>query len=144
MFESASTSISTLSAALDEALAAISTKMHEADSVLRIARSLRKQADEGISKAEHASTVSRHLEGGLVQGSVDASAEQTRRALEQLFEGRLSWLGLIMGLRVDDVESELGAEIARAFSDVQQQVCDFLVFDCGSDTLITASISLNV
>ena len=120
--EATSTSTSTLQAAISEALAAITAKAQEADQILRTARALRKEADEGVIKAEHSSTVGRHLEGGLVEGSVDASAEQTRRAIEALFEGRLNWLGLVFRLRVDDVQSELGAEVARAFSDVQQQV----------------------
>lgn len=120
--EPATTTAATLQTALSEALAAITAKTQEAADILRTARALRKEADDGVVRAEHSSTVSRHLEGGLVDGSIDASAEQTRRAIELLFEGRLSWLGLVFRLRVDDVESELGAEVARAFSDVQQQV----------------------
>jgi hypothetical protein len=65
---------------------------------------------------------------GVVDGSVDASVRTNKHDLEQLFKGRLSWLGILTRLRVDDVNGDIGGYIARNFArDIEQQ----LVFEAG-------------
>ncbi|CAK9786695.1 hypothetical protein CC85DRAFT_262677 [Cutaneotrichosporon oleaginosum] len=89
---------------------------------------LRKEAVDGSGRARRLSVVSMGSSSGIVDGSVDASIRTNKHALEQLFKGRLSWLGILTRLRVDDVNGDIGGYIARNFArDIEQQ----LVFEAG-------------
>lgn len=101
-------------------------------SVLRHASSvvskLRRDAADGAGKARRLSVVSRGSSSGLVEGSVESSVKGAKNDLDQLFHGRLSWLGILTRLRVDDVSGDVGGYLARNFArDVEQQ----LVYEAG-------------
>lgn len=101
-------------------------------SVLRQSRSvvskLRRDASEGASKARRLSVVSRGSSSGLVEGSVESSVRGAKHDLQQLFKGRLSWLGILTRLRVDDVNGDVGGYLARNFArDIEQQ----LIYEAG-------------
>lgn len=84
---------------------------------------LRREAQQGVSRAKRLSVVARGIESGVVEGSVDQSVASTKQGLKQLFDGRLSWLGLLLRLRVDDVGAEVGSYVSRHFGrDIEQQL----------------------
>lgn len=89
---------------------------------------LRREAADGSGRARRLSVVSMGSSSGVVDGSVDASVRTNKHDLDQLFKGRLSWLGILTRLRVDDVNGDIGGYIARNFvRDIEQQ----LVFEAG-------------
>ncbi|GMK54558.1 hypothetical protein CspeluHIS016_0111440 [Cutaneotrichosporon spelunceum] len=89
---------------------------------------LRREASDGSGRARGMSVVSKGSSSGVVDGSVDASIRTNKHDLEQLFNGRLSWLGILMRLRVDEVNGDIGGYIARNFArDIEQQ----LIFEAG-------------
>ncbi|BEJ11258.1 hypothetical protein CspHIS471_0106800 [Cutaneotrichosporon sp. HIS471] len=93
-----------------------------------IVSDLRREAADGSGRARGMSVVSKGSSSGVVDGSVDASVRTNKHDLEQLFKGRLSWLGILTRLRVDDVNGDIGGYIARNFArDIEQQ----LVFEAG-------------
>lgn len=89
---------------------------------------LRREAVDGSGRARRLSVVARGSSSGVVDGSVDDSVRGNKHDLEQLFKGRLSWLGILARLRVDDVSGDIGGYIARNFArGIEQQ----LVFEAG-------------
>ncbi|KAL1410163.1 hypothetical protein Q8F55_004168 [Vanrija albida] len=89
---------------------------------------LRAEATGGAAKARRLSVVTRGVSSGEVEGSIDSSVAQAKRDISILFDGRLSWLGLVARLRVDDVGADIGSYISRSFcADTQRQ----LVYEAG-------------
>ncbi|WVW79700.1 hypothetical protein I302_101670 [Kwoniella bestiolae CBS 10118] len=89
---------------------------------------LRRGAQQGASKAKHLSVASRGIEGGLVEGSVEYDMNKVQSQLEEKFNGRLSWLGLIGRTRVDDVQFELTNHLNNNFAtDLERQI----IFESG-------------
>ncbi|KAL7419850.1 hypothetical protein Q5752_005766 [Cryptotrichosporon argae] len=89
---------------------------------------LRKQVAAGLDRAKVGSVVSRDLASAEVDGGVTHGLNAARRALEARFQSRLSWLGLLARLRVDDVGAEIGSFVDSSFGrDIEQQ----LVFEAG-------------
>lgn len=98
---------------------------------------LRREARTGAARAKRLSVVARGIESGVVEGSVDQSVASTKQGLKQLFDGRLSWLGLLARLRVDDVGAEVGSYVSRHFGrDIEQQ----LTFEAGQLAQLQASL----
>lgn len=98
---------------------------------------LRREVRNGAARAKRLSVVARGIDSGVVEGSVDQSVATTKQGLKQLFDGRLSWLGLIARLRVDDVGAEVGSYISRHFGrDIEQQ----LTYEAGQLAQLQASL----
>lgn len=84
---------------------------------------LRRAAHEGAAKAKHMSVATRGVNGALVEGEVRYEMEKIKSQIESSFQRRLSWLGLLGRLRVDDVALELGGFVGSRFAvDLERQV----------------------
>lgn len=84
---------------------------------------LRRTAQEGATKAKHMSVATRGVDGALIEGEVKYEMEKIKSQIESSFQGRLSWLGLLGRLRVDDVALELGGFVGSRFAvDLERQV----------------------
>ncbi|WWC98869.1 hypothetical protein V866_005763 [Kwoniella sp. B9012] len=106
----------------------ISTDRDIVKDALHTVSELRRGAQQGASKAKHLSVASRGIEGGLVEGSVEYDMNKVKSQLEERFNGRLSWLGLIGRTRVDDVQFELTNHLNNHFAtDLEKQV----IFESG-------------
>lgn len=87
------------------------------------ASTLCRTAQEGATKAKHMSVATRGVDGALVEGEVKYEMEKIKSQIESSFQGRLSWLGLLGRLRVDDVALELGGFVGSRFAvDLERQV----------------------
>ncbi|KIR58036.1 hypothetical protein I314_06001 [Cryptococcus bacillisporus CA1873] len=99
---------------------------------------LRRTAQEGATKAKHMSVATRGVDGALVEGEVKYEMEKIKSQIESSFQGRLSWLGLLGRLRVDDVALELGGFVGSRFAvDLERQV----VFESGQLSHLQSSLS---
>jgi hypothetical protein len=86
-------------------------------------RDLRRNSRQAITHAKNISVINRGIEGGRIEGGVDEELRRARRDIQQMFDGRLSWLGLVGRLRVDDVGSELAAYVSQEFGmELERQV----------------------
>lgn len=98
---------------------------------------LRAEATSGAGKARRLSVVTKGVSSGVVEGSIDSSVAQAKADIQQLFDGRLSWLGLVARLRVDDVGADIGSYISRQFcADTQRQ----LVYEAGQLSELQGSL----
>lgn len=95
---------------------------------LAIRRSLEQISNESEQvavKAKHLSVISRGIEGGMVEGGIKHSLQETKIRIEELFRDRWSWLNLIMKARADEVGSELKILLQVQFgSDLDRQVSE--------------------
>ncbi|OWZ61402.1 hypothetical protein AYX15_06384 [Cryptococcus neoformans] len=99
---------------------------------------LRRAAHEGAAKAKHMSVATRGVNGALVEGEVRYEMEKIKSQIESSFQGRLSWLGLLGRLRVDDVALELGGFVGSRFAvDLERQ----MVFESGQLSHLQSSLS---
>ncbi|TXT11021.1 hypothetical protein VHUM_01772 [Vanrija humicola] len=98
---------------------------------------LRAEATSGAGKARRLSVVTKGVSSGVVEGSIDSSVAQAKKDIAALFDGRLSWLGLVVRLRVDDVGADIGSYISREFcADTQRQ----LVYEAGQLSELQGSL----
>ncbi|OXC65339.1 hypothetical protein AYX13_05582 [Cryptococcus neoformans] len=99
---------------------------------------LRRAAHEGAAKAKHMSVATRGVNGALVEGEVRYEMEKIKSQIESSFQRRLSWLGLLGRLRVDDVALELGGFVGSRFAvDLERQ----MVFESGQLSHLQSSLS---
>ncbi|WVQ83505.1 hypothetical protein IAT38_005646 [Cryptococcus sp. DSM 104549] len=99
---------------------------------------LRRKAEKSAIKAKHLSVASRGIDGGLVEGGVQYEMDRIKGEIERSFDGRLSWLGLVGRLRVDDVALELGGYVGERFGvELERQ----LVFETGQLSHLQLSLS---
>lgn len=88
-----------------------------------IVHQLRDAAKRAATKAKHLSVAARGIEGGLVEEGVEYDMLQMKRALEDNFIGRWNWLSLIGNARIDDIGTELDAQVAQGFGiETEKQV----------------------
>ena len=86
-------------------------------------RDLRRKSRQAITHAKNISVISRGIEGGRIEGGVDEELRRARHDIQQMFDGKLSWLGLVGRLRVDDVGSVVAAYVAQEFGrELERQV----------------------
>ncbi|ORY25235.1 hypothetical protein BCR39DRAFT_544538 [Naematelia encephala] len=102
---------------------------------------LRSHAAHAASRARHVSVATRGITGGVVQGGVDDELQSAKRGLEELFDGRWSWLGLVARLRVDDIGVEMANYLQRQFAfDLERQV----IFETGQLAQLESQLSSQV
>jgi hypothetical protein len=86
-------------------------------------RDLRRKSRQAISHAKNISVINRGIEGGRIEGGVDEELRRARHDIQQMFDGKLSWLGLVGRLRVDDVGSVIAAYVSQEFGkELERQV----------------------
>lgn len=86
-------------------------------------RDLRRKSRQAVTHAKNISVISRGIEGGRIEGGVDEELRRARHDIQQMFDGKLSWLGLVGRLRVDDVGSVMAAYVAQEFGrELERQV----------------------
>lgn len=86
-------------------------------------RALRRKSRQAVTHAKNISVISRGIEGGRIEGGVDEELRRARHDIQQMFDGKLSWLGLVGRLRVDDVGSVMAAYVAQEFGrELERQV----------------------
>lgn len=86
-------------------------------------RDLRRKSRQAVTHAKNISVISRGIEGGRIEGGVDEELRRARHDIQQMFDGKLSWLGLVGRLRVDDVGSVMAAYVAQDFGrELERQV----------------------
>lgn len=110
-----STAVSTLSMALDHIKTTLATDRHSLNDARQVITDLRRSSRQATSHAENISVINRGIEGGRIEGGVDEELRRARHDIQQMFDGKLSWLGLVGRLRVDDVGSEMGAYVSQQF-----------------------------
>ncbi|WWD16806.1 hypothetical protein CI109_101238 [Kwoniella shandongensis] len=89
---------------------------------------LRRSAMQAASKAKHTSVSSRGIDGAMVEGGVQYEMDKLKGDIERSFDGRLSWLGLVGRLRVDDVALEMGGYLGNRFGvELERQI----IFETG-------------
>lgn len=76
---------------------------------------LRRYSRQAITHAKNISVINRGIEGGRIEGGVDEELRRARHDIQQMFDGKLSWLGLVGRLRVDDVGSLMAAYVSQEF-----------------------------
>ncbi|KAK8861291.1 hypothetical protein IAR55_002110 [Kwoniella newhampshirensis] len=103
----------------------------------RTVSELRRSAMQAASKAKHTSVVSRGIEGAVVEGGVKYEMDKIKAEIERSFDGRLSWLGLVGRLRVDDVALELGGYVGNRFGvELERQI----IFETGELSQLQTSL----
>ena len=90
--------------------------------MLRVVKDLRTASSTTARRARHLSIANKHIDGGMIQGSVGASKSELTARMKDLFTSRLGFGAMLFKFRVDNIAEELDREIARAFLDVEQQV----------------------
>lgn len=110
-----STAVSTLSMALDHIKTTLATDRHSLNDARQVITDLRRSSRQATSHAKNISVINRGIEGGRIEGGVDEELRRARHDIQQMFDGKLSFLGLVGRLRVDDVGSEMGAYVSQQF-----------------------------
>nr|ODN98663.1 hypothetical protein L204_02627 [Cryptococcus depauperatus CBS 7855] len=96
-------------------------------------------AQQGSADAKALGVVERDIDGGLVEGAIGYEMVKIKREIEASFRGRLSWLGLLGRLRVDDITLELGGIVGDRFAvDLERQ----LIFEAGQLAQLQTNLSL--
>jgi hypothetical protein len=117
------TAASTLSMALDYIKATLDTDRQALAHGWQAVKDLRRSSRQAATHAKNTSVINRAIEGGRIEGGVDDELARARHDIQLSFDGKLSWLGLVGRLRVDDVGSEMGAYVAQRFGvELERQV----------------------
>jgi hypothetical protein len=109
------TATSTLSMAVDHIKATLANDRQSLNEARQVITDLRRSSRQATSHAKNISVINRGIEGGRIEGGVDEELRRARHDIQQMFDGKLSWLGLVGRLRVDDVSSEMGAYVSQEF-----------------------------
>jgi hypothetical protein len=117
------TAISTLKIAVEYIKNTLTSDRQALTDGWETVRSLRRKSRQAITHAKNISVISRGIEGGRIEGGVDEELRRARHDIQQMFDGKLSWLGLVGRLRVDDVGSVMAAYVAQEFGrELERQV----------------------
>jgi hypothetical protein len=122
------TAASTLSLAIEYVASTLAADRLALDTARSAVTELRKSARHATTHAKNISVINRAIEGGRIEGGVDDEVARARHDIQNLFDGKYSWLGLVGRLRVDDVGTDMAAYIDRQFgSGLEKQASHSLI-----------------